>query len=111
MKLAELNDMIAGICPIHGINSNGEICFMDEATDTQKQTARDIMDANLSLLGTDSAGDILRKQIADLERSITDRMVQEAISGSTLTGLGADKSMTAKQYIAHVRAQIEALRT
>lgn len=48
MKLHELNDLIAAVCPIEGVNSNGVIWFKPEATSAQKIEAQAIMDANLA---------------------------------------------------------------
>jgi len=53
MKLCELNDMIALVCPITGINSDGVICFKPEATEEQKAAAQAMMNENLALLETD----------------------------------------------------------
>ena len=50
MQLHELNDMIAAICPIEGINSNGVIWFLPEATEEQRVMAQTIMDDNLNNL-------------------------------------------------------------
>ena len=57
-----------------------------------------------------SANDMILLQIGFLEQSITSRMLQEAASGSTLTGLGPNKTLTSAGYIASVRSQIETLR-
>ncbi len=43
MTLAELNDAIAAVCPIDGVNSDGVIWFKPEATDAQKQAAQSII--------------------------------------------------------------------
>jgi hypothetical protein len=50
MKLFELHDKIALVCPIIGINSDGIICFKDEATDDQKTQAKAMMDLHYSEL-------------------------------------------------------------
>jgi len=47
MKIGELNDIIQAVCPIIGINSNGEIWFKPEATDEQKAAAQSLMDQHL----------------------------------------------------------------
>lgn len=44
MKLNELNDIIALVCPIYGINTDGVIWFKPEATEAQKAEAKAIMD-------------------------------------------------------------------
>lgn len=51
----------------------------------------------------------IQSQIDALEAQITKRMLREAIIGSTKTGLGQDKSKTAKAYMEEIGAQIEAL--
>lgn len=58
-----------------------------------------------------SANDMLLLRISWLEQSVTPRMLQEAASGSTETGLGADGSMTSIQYIALIRSQIAVFRS
>lgn len=39
MNVLNLHNVIAGVCPIHGIDSNNNISFKDEATDDQKALA------------------------------------------------------------------------
>ena len=51
-----------------------------------------------------------KDRIAMLEDSITKRMLTEAALGSTETGLGADGSLTAAEFIAAVRAEQQAYR-
>lgn len=43
MTLAQLNDQIAAVCPIDGINSDGVIWFKPEATDDQRKSAQALM--------------------------------------------------------------------
>lgn len=50
MKLYELNDLIAAVCPIEGINSDGIIWFKPQATEIQIAAAQALMDANKDLL-------------------------------------------------------------
>ena len=47
MKIFDLHILIAVVCPIDGIDSDGVICFKPEATNTQKTAAQQIMDDNL----------------------------------------------------------------
>lgn len=47
MKLFELDELIKSVCPIDGINSDGEIWFSDTATEEQKAEARDLIINNL----------------------------------------------------------------
>lgn len=47
MLLCDLDVMIKTYCPIHGINTNGEIWFKDDATEEQKEKARQLMAANI----------------------------------------------------------------
>lgn len=47
MKINELHELIATVCPIEGINTNGDIVFLPEATDVQKIAAQEIMAAHL----------------------------------------------------------------
>lgn len=51
MKLYELNDMIAAVCPIHGINTNGAVFYKPEATPQQKAVAQTVFDANWPIDG------------------------------------------------------------
>lgn len=44
MKLFELDEKIAEVCPIHGLNSRGVISFKDDATAKQQRDAQDIVD-------------------------------------------------------------------
>ena len=50
MKLAELHEAINLVCPIIGINSNGDIWFADDATEQQKLDAEEIMAENIESL-------------------------------------------------------------
>lgn len=50
MRLDELNALIAAVCPVISINSDGVIVFDPAATATQQASAQSIMTANLSLL-------------------------------------------------------------
>jgi hypothetical protein len=73
-----------------------------------------VADANGSPIAADPApltgNALIEWQISMLEMSITPRMLQEAATSSALTGLGPDKTLTASQFIASVRAQIQLLR-
>lgn len=51
MNLDQLHSLIAALCPINGINSNGAIWFKPEATPEQQAAAQAIMVANLPKLG------------------------------------------------------------
>lgn len=48
MKLSELSQSIAAVCPIDGINSDGVIWFKPDATDEQKAAAQALMDTHLA---------------------------------------------------------------
>lgn len=50
MKLYELSNLIAAVCPIDGINSDGMIWFKPEATKDQKMQAQALMDEHLPSL-------------------------------------------------------------
>lgn len=39
MNVLNLHNVIAAVCPIHGVDSNGEISFRDEATPEQRLAA------------------------------------------------------------------------
>lgn len=99
MKLAEINSLVEAVCPIHGINSNGDISFKDEATASQKSAAKKMLEDNMSLLGMDSPTDVLRQQIKDLEAQQTPRRLRDAI----LTQEG-------DVWLSDIDAQISALR-
>jgi hypothetical protein len=45
MSIVELDKAIREICPIHGVNSNREIAFMDDATAQQRIDAQSIADS------------------------------------------------------------------
>jgi len=47
MKLYELDELIKAVCPIEGINSNGAIWFLPEATPGQRAAAQALMDEYL----------------------------------------------------------------
>jgi hypothetical protein len=50
MKLYELDELIKAVCPIEGINSNGAIWFLPEATPVQKAEAQALMQEHLPQL-------------------------------------------------------------
>ena len=50
MKLYELSEMIAAVCPIDGINSNGVISYKPSATDAERTLAQSLMAAHLPTL-------------------------------------------------------------
>lgn len=52
MTLAQLNDLIASVCPIVGINSDGVIWYKTEATDQQKADAQALMDQHKASIVT-----------------------------------------------------------
>jgi hypothetical protein len=47
MKLHELDQLIRSICPISGINTEGAIWFLPEATPEQRAAAQALMDEHL----------------------------------------------------------------
>lgn len=44
MKISDIHLQISLICPINGVNSNGEIDFKEEATAPERDSARDLID-------------------------------------------------------------------
>jgi len=52
MKLYELDQLIKAVCPIDGINSEGAIWFLPEATPEQRAAAQAIMDEHLGSIET-----------------------------------------------------------
>ena len=52
MTLHELDELIKSLCPIDGLNSNGEIAFTEEATDSQRQAALALVTEHLPQLET-----------------------------------------------------------
>ena len=50
MRIENLDLAIKEICPIDGINSNGEISFKPNATPEQKKAAAEMMSLNLPTL-------------------------------------------------------------
>lgn len=83
--------------------STGEQLFDAPQTPTQ-------LTSEFSGYTSAAAEESIIAQIAVLEASITPRMLQEAATGSVLTGLGAGGAQTAAQFITSVRAQIATLR-
>lgn len=53
MKLHEIDEAIKLVCPIEGVNSNGVIWFLPEATPAQKAAAQALMDEHLPQLETE----------------------------------------------------------
>ena len=53
MRLFELDELIKAVCPISGINSNGVIWFLPEATPAQKAAAQALMDEHLASVETE----------------------------------------------------------
>ncbi len=51
MKLSELHKLVAAVCPIEGINSEGAIVFSAEATEGEQAAAAAVVTANLHRLG------------------------------------------------------------
>lgn len=43
MNINDLHSRIAAVCPIHGVDSNGNISFKAEATPEQRQAAADVV--------------------------------------------------------------------
>lgn len=54
MKIAEIHNLVAAVCPIEGINSEGVISFAETATVEQQAAAQAVMDANLPTLDAPS---------------------------------------------------------
>ena len=50
MLISELDNLIKTVCPIEGIDSNGGIQFLPEATPQQKLEAQALMDLHLPSL-------------------------------------------------------------
>lgn len=77
MKLYDLYELIAAVCPIDGINSDGAIFYRPEATDPQRLAAQVAMDANLPRLngeedtdyGTINAKALVRRRAEKLQQS------------------------------------------
>jgi hypothetical protein len=47
MKLYELDQLIKAVCPIEGVNTEGVIWFLPEATLEQRAAAQELMDEHL----------------------------------------------------------------
>jgi hypothetical protein len=54
MKIHELDQLIKTVCPISGINSEGVIWFLPEATPAQKAAAQALMDEHLASVETEA---------------------------------------------------------
>jgi hypothetical protein len=52
MKLWELSEMIAAVCPVDGINSDGVIFYKPEVTPTQQSAAEALMVAHIASVDT-----------------------------------------------------------
>lgn len=50
MKLWQLDELIKTVCPIEGINSDGDVWFAPDATDAEKQAAYSLMQQHLPRL-------------------------------------------------------------
>lgn len=50
MKLHELHELIAEVCPIIGINTDGKIWFSPLATDDEKVAAKKLMGESITHL-------------------------------------------------------------
>lgn len=50
MKLYELDELVKTLCPVHGLNSQGVISFMNEATPEQREAATALVAARLAEL-------------------------------------------------------------
>ena len=75
MILAQLNELIAEVCPIDGINSDGVIFFKAEATTEQRAAAQALMEANLPSLGETDAEQEKRAQ----RKALADRMAASGV--------------------------------
>jgi len=52
MKLHELDQLIKAVCPIEGVNTEGVIWFLPEATPEQRAAAQQLMDEHLGSIET-----------------------------------------------------------
>ena len=52
MKLWELDQLIKAVCPIEGVNTEGVIWFLPEATPEQRAAAQQLMDEHLGSIET-----------------------------------------------------------
>ena len=93
-----LDAAIKAVCPIHGVNSEMEISFKDEATPKQIQSAQAVLSEFISNTDSYENRAAIEQQITVLEAQITPRRLREAV----LTG---DTS-----FISSIDAQITALR-
>lgn len=50
MRLSDLHELIAAVCPIDGVNSLGQIFFSSTATAVQKTNAQKVLTANIGNL-------------------------------------------------------------
>lgn len=92
MTLAEIDNQIRSICPIDGIDSDGDIYFSESATDDQKLTALSLMNQLLPQLGVaDPKADML-VQIQQMEmtqllpRSVRLALMTAAVKLASLSG-------------------------
>lgn len=101
MKTYELNDLIAAICPIDGIDSSGAIHFKPEALGEQRASAQALMDANLSAVSdVPTHNDSIWAQIHAMEaKELAPRMVRD-LAKKSLSKDAADIGMTLDQVYA-----------
>lgn len=51
MNITKLHSLVAAVCPIAGVNSDGQISFLPEATAEQRAAAEGVVAANIGFLG------------------------------------------------------------
>lgn len=77
MKLHDLDQLIRAVCPIDGIDSNGNITFKPEAAQPQRDAAEALMAQHLGSIndieetdfGTINANALLRRRAKELQDS------------------------------------------
>lgn len=98
MKLHVLSDLIAAVCPIAGINSNGDITFAASATEVQRIAAQAVMDANFAATSVPDPNEAIDAQIRAMEGT-TERGIREGML-YVLVAMAAAQGVTEPQLYA-----------
>lgn len=104
MNIQELNDAVAAVCPIDGVNSDGAIFFQASATAPQKAAAQLVMTTNLPLLNGVSKNATVLAQIDTVKAQFTDTLQMAAIAGTpsavaTVQGLNTQLTTLKSQLV------------
>jgi len=86
MKIDQLTAMVAAVCPIISINSNGVVVYDPSATAAQKTSAQGVISTNLPLLAPTSLSVAQDIQIGLLTKAYNNA-IQQPVSFTTKAGI------------------------